>query len=265
MNWVRCSRPNPRARLRLFCFPYAGGTSAYGTWIDQFPPEVRREIELCSIHLPGRDSNQSEPLFHELSPLLDALAPVIASYSDLPFAFFGHSMGALIGFELARQLRSRRLPGPVHLTVCGYRAPHLKDPHPPIHELPDAEFRAKLREFGGTPDAVLRDAELMELLTPVLRADFAVCGSYSYAAEAPLDCSITVFGGNDDPKVSRDELSAWQAHTARSFSLRMFPGGHFFLQSAQFLFLRVLAQDLKDLLRRLPPVPDAGRQAGHPK
>jgi medium-chain acyl-[acyl-carrier-protein] hydrolase len=225
--------------------------SAYGTWIDQFPLEVRREIELCSIHLPGRDSNQSEPLFYELSPLLEVLAPVIASYPDLPCAFFGHSMGALISFELARQLRRRRIPGPVHLTVCSYRAPHLKDPHAAIHEMPDAEFRAKLREFGGTPEAVLRDAELMELLTPVLRADFAICGSYSYAVEPPLDCSITVFGGNDDAKVSRDELSAWRAQTAKSFSLRMFPGGHFFLQSAQVLFLRVLAQDLKDVLRRL--------------
>jgi medium-chain acyl-[acyl-carrier-protein] hydrolase len=251
MNWVRCLRPNPNARLRLFCFPCAGGMSACGTWIERFPQEVRREIELCSIHLPGRDSNQREPLFYELSLLLEVLAPVIASYPDLPCAFFGHSMGALISFELARQLRRRQIPGPVHLTVCSYRAPHLKDPHAAIHEMPDVEFRAKLSEFGGTPEAVLRDAELMELLTPVLRADLALCASYSYASEQPLDCSITAFGGNDDAKVSRDELSAWREHTAKSFSVKMFPGGHFFLQDAEVLFLRLLAQDLKDVLRRL--------------
>jgi medium-chain acyl-[acyl-carrier-protein] hydrolase len=250
MTWVTVPRPNPRARLRVFCFPYAGGAPAWGAWIDQLPPEVRREIEVCSIHLPGRDCNHSEPLFHELSPLLDVLDTVIASYPDLPYAFFGHSMGALISFELARQLRRRGIPGPIHLTVCGHRAPHLEDPHVAIHKMPDAEFRAKLREFGGTPEAVLQDDELMELLTSVLRADFAVCESYSYTAEEPLDCSITAFGGNDDAKVSRDELSAWRAQTTSSFSLRMFPGGHFFLQSAQVLFLRVLAQDLKDVLRR---------------
>jgi medium-chain acyl-[acyl-carrier-protein] hydrolase len=93
-----------------------------------------------------------------------------------------------------------------------------------IHKMPDAEFRAQLREFAGTPDAVLRDAELMELPTPILRADFAVCESYSYTAEEPLDRSITAFGGSNDPKVSRDEMSAWRAQTTRSFSLRMFPG-----------------------------------------
>jgi medium-chain acyl-[acyl-carrier-protein] hydrolase len=251
MTRVTVPRPNPRARLRVFCFPYAGGGPVFGDWINQLPPEVRREIEVCSIHLPGRECNHSEPLFRELSPLLDFLDPAIASYSNLPYAFFGHSMGALICFELARRLRRRGIPGPIHLTVCGHRAPHLDNPHQPIHKLPEAQFRTKLREFGGTPEAVLQDEELMELLTAPLRADFAVCENYSYTVEAPLDCSITAFGGNDDPKVSRDELSAWRAQTTRSFSLRMFPGGHFFLQSAQVLFLRVLAQDLKEVLRRM--------------
>lgn len=251
MNWVKSPRPNPTARLRLFCFPYAGGMPAYETWIDRFPPEVRRNVELCSVHLPGRASTHREALFYELSPLLVVLEPMLASYKDLPYAFFGHSMGALLSFELARHLRRRELPGPVHLTVSGHRAPQLADSHEAIHKMPDHEFRAKLREFGGTPEAVLQNAELIELLTPILRADFAVCESYSYVRETPLDCSITVFGGNDDARVSRDELSEWRYQTTQSFSLRMFPGGHFFLQSAVSLFVRVLAQDLKDVLRRM--------------
>jgi medium-chain acyl-[acyl-carrier-protein] hydrolase len=251
MNWIRSPRPNPTALLRLFCFPYAGGMPAYESWIDHFPPQVRRSIEVCSIDLPGRASNRREPLFLELSSLLVVLEPMIASYSDLPYAFFGHSMGALLSFELARHLRRRKLPGPVHLTLCGHRAPQLGDPHEAIHKMPDHEFRAKLREFGGTSEAVLQNAELIELLTPVLRADFAVCENYSYLTEMPLDCSITAFGGEDDPRVSRAELSAWRDQTTRSFSLRMFPGGHFFMQqSAVSLFVRVLAQDLKDVLKR---------------
>ena len=253
MNWVRSQRPNPTAALRLFCFPYAGGEPAYQTWIDRFPPEVRRNVELCSIHLPGRASNHRGPLFYELSPLLVTLERMIVPYHDLPYAFFGHSMGALLGFELARGLRRHELPGPVHLTVSGHRAPQRFDPNEPIHNMPDREFRAKLREFGGTPEEVLQNAELIELLTPILRADFAVCERYSYVPEAPLDCSITVFGGNNDPRVSRDELLDWRDQTTQSFSLRMFPGGHFFLQSAVSLFVRVLAQDLKNVLRRVAP------------
>jgi medium-chain acyl-[acyl-carrier-protein] hydrolase len=235
----------------LFCFPYAGGIPAYGTWVDQFSPTIRHNIELCSIHLPGRESNHREPLIYDLATILKHLEPMIASYDDLPYAFFGHSMGALMSFELARQLRRHALPGPVHLTVCGHRAPQLDNRHEAIHKLPDQEFLAKLREFGGTPEEVLNNPELIDILTPVLRADFAVCENYSYLEEFPLDCSITAFGGRDDPKVSRDELSAWRSQTVNSFAFRMFPGGHFFLQSALSLFLRVLAQDLKDLLRRL--------------
>lgn len=249
-NCLRFPRPNPAATLRLFCFPYAGGAPPCVTWIDRFPPEIRRKVELCSIHLPGRDSGHREPVFYELSPLLNILEPIIASYDDLPCAFFGHSMGALLSFELARQLRRNGIPGPIHLTVSGHRAPQLGG-HGAIHKMPDHEFRAKLREFGGTPEPVLQDAELMELLTPALRADFALCESYSYTAELPLDCSITAFGGNEDPRVSCDEVSAWRNQTTRAFSIRMFPGGHFFLQSAVSLFVRVLSQDLKDVLRRL--------------
>ena len=138
------------------------------------------------------------------------------------------------------------------MIVSGYRAPQLQDPRPAIHHLPDREFLDHLREFGGTPEAVFHIPELMELLLPVLRADFAVCETYLCAAEEPLDCSITVFGGNNDAKVNREELSAWQAQTRRSFSLRMFPGGHFFVQTAQRLVLQMLAEDLRQVLRRPP-------------
>jgi surfactin synthase thioesterase subunit len=248
-----CQKPNPRARLRLFCFPFAGGrASVFNSWVDELPLDVRRQIELYSVRLPGREASRKEGLLSQLSPLLDVLAPIICSYLTLPFVFFGHSMGALISFELARRLRRQRVPGPVHMVVSGHRAPQLRDPHPPIHQLPDLEFLAKVRNLGGTPEEVLQKPELMELLLPVIRADLAICEGYAYRTEEPLDCSITAFGGTDDGRVSRRELSAWHTQTSKSFFLRMFPGGHFFIQTAQLHVVRVLGQDLTQVLRRLP-------------
>jgi medium-chain acyl-[acyl-carrier-protein] hydrolase len=253
MKWIRCQIPNPEARLRLFFFPFAGGTAAvYNSWCDELLANLGRTIEFCSVHYPGHDATRTEALLSELSLLLDLLVPAIASYGAIPCAFFGHSMGALVSFELARQLRRQRMPGPVHLIVSGHRAPQLPNPRPSIHRLPDVEFQAQLRELGGTPEMVLQDPELMELLLPVLRADFAMCENYTYATEEPLDCSITAFGGNNDAKLSREELSAWQTQTRKSFSIRRFPGGHFFVQTAHLLVLRMLGEDLKQTLKRLP-------------
>ena len=245
--------PNPNARLRVFCFPFAGGgASTFNAWADELPYDVRVQVELCAIQLPGRETNMKAPPYKSISPLLDALAPVIGRDQSMPFAFLGHSMGALISFELARQLRRERRRGPTHMIVAGHRAPQLPERHRPVHDLPDQEIIASLRIFGGTPEGVLQNSELMDLFLPVLRADFAVCESYVYASEEALTCSITAFGGNDDGRVSREELSAWRAQTSNSFSMHMFPGDHFFIQSAQALVLRVLAQDLKQVLRRQP-------------
>jgi medium-chain acyl-[acyl-carrier-protein] hydrolase len=211
---------------------------------------VRLKIELCSIRIPGHEARTQEPLFDQLPPLIDSLAPSLRHYSNSPFIFVGHSMGALISFELARLLRRVGLPGPVHMIVSGHRAPQLPDVHPAIHELSDAEFLANIQRLGGTPEAVLQDTELIELVMPLLRADFAVCENYVYTAEEPLDCSITAFGGSNDIKVSRDEISAWQMQTSKSFCQRIFPGDHFFIQTAQAAVLQVLSQDLRQALRR---------------
>ena len=243
---------NPRARLRILCFPFAGGgASAFNGWMDRLPDQVRVQTELLAIQLPGRESRLNEQTFIHLLPLLDALVPIIGRYSDTPFAFVGHSMGALISFELARHLRRQKQKGPSHIVVSGHRAPQLPDRQPAIHRLPDVEFSAKLREFGGTPEAVLQDPELMELLLPVLRADFSLCETYVYSDEEPLNCSITAWGGNDDGRASRAELLAWGTQSKSLFSLHMFPGSHFFIQSARAAVLQVLAHDLKLALRRL--------------
>ncbi|MEH2041214.1 thioesterase II family protein [Nostoc sp.] len=245
-SWVRCPKPNPQARLRLFCFPYAGGSvSIFRTWSEEVLPV---EIEVCPIQLPGRESRLQEPPFTQLSRLLETLAQVMHPYLNMPFAFFGHSMGALISFELARQLRRQYSLNPVHLFVSGRAAPQIPISDSSIHQLPESEFIEKLRYLNGTPESVLKNPELMHLLLPILRADFAVCETYVYSNEEPLDCPISTFGGLQDDEVSYEDIAAWRELTNSSCTLRMFPGNHFFLHSNQALIWSAVSQDIRQHL-----------------
>lgn len=160
-------------------------------------------------------------------------------------------MGAVISFELARQLRKQYSLDPVHLFVSGRRAPQLPHPSPPIHSLPELAFVEELRHLNGTPESVLQNAELMQLLVPILRADFAICETHVYSSEEPLDCPISAFGGLEDGEVSHDALAAWREQTNSSFTLSMFPGNHFFVQSARSLILAAISQDMTPILSRL--------------
>lgn len=239
--WIKCPRPNPQARLRLFCFPYAGGAaSLFRTWADRLPDTV----EVCAIQLPGREERHREPLFTDLPSLIAALSADFTAFLDRPFALFGHSVGALVCFELTRHLRQQNDPMPLHLFAAGRRAPQLPDTTPALHNLPDDRFIAELRSYNGTPEIVLQNAELMDLFLPILRADFALNETYRYTAQLPLNCPISALGGLADHTVSLDSLKAWQMQTTASFDLQMFPGGHFFLKDAQDQLLQTIAQQL---------------------
>lgn len=240
--WIVRPQPRADARFRLFCLPYAGaGASIFDTWQDQLPDE----IETCLIQLPGRENRIGETPFTRLKPLIQTLVPLLKPHLELPFAFFGHSMGALVSFELIRELRRQNCPLPTHLFVSASRAPGLPDLDPPIHRLPDARLIEKIRQLGGTPEAVLQDTELLEQYLPTLRADFAILETYFYANEDPLNFSITAFGGLEDNKVSQAELAAWQQQTQAEFSLNMFSGGHFFLHKAQSELIKVILAQLQ--------------------
>jgi medium-chain acyl-[acyl-carrier-protein] hydrolase len=181
--------------------------------------------------------------FTQLSPLIEALAQALVPFLDKPFAFFGHSLGALVSFELARRVRRQYGVHPLRLFVSAGRAPQIPHRGPRIHTLPDKEFLMELRRLNGTPSELLGHEELMEIMLPVLRADFALYETYLYSTEPPLNCPITAFGGLQDHRVSDSDLEAWSAQTSVSFSKRMFPGDHFFLK--QPLLLRVLSQELQ--------------------
>jgi medium-chain acyl-[acyl-carrier-protein] hydrolase len=177
------------------------------------------------------------------------LAEAIQPQLDRPFAFFGHSMGAMICFELARRLRREGGARPRHLFVSGRTAPQLKADRPSPHDLPQDEFESELRRLKGTPDKVLAHAELMQLVLPPLRADFTLVGTYAYSPEPPLACPISAYGAVEDEEVSRENLEAWREQTTAAFNVRMFPGGHFFLHDARPLLLRTLARELGEVVR----------------
>jgi medium-chain acyl-[acyl-carrier-protein] hydrolase len=246
-SWVKCPKPNPKAQLRLFCFPYAGGWSlSFRTWPDNLPTTV----EVCPIELPGRGTRLSEAPLTRLEPLIEKLTQALLPYLDRPFAFFGHSMGGLVCFQLARFLRQNYGLIPSHLFVSGRGAPHFPRQEPPIHGLPEPDFLEELRRLNGTPEAVLAHLELRSLLLPALRADFAILETYVYTPAPPLDCPITAFGGLQDLEVTCEKLEAWRVQTSASFSLQMIPGDHFFLHSAETFLCQLLSQELQNYVVR---------------
>jgi surfactin synthase thioesterase subunit len=210
-------------RIRLFCLPYVGGSSVvFKQW-----HHYSSELEICAVRLPGREPRMAEAPFDRLGPLVQTLTEVLPF--DKPFALFGHSMGALVAFELARKLRHRNMPAPLHLFVSARRAPQSTTPARKRHLLPTPQFIQALRELGGTPEAVLKDSSLMELMIPLLRADFALVETYEYKQEATLSCPITVFGGDADRDVPFQELCEWKEQTHNEFRLQIFQGDHFYL------------------------------------
>jgi medium-chain acyl-[acyl-carrier-protein] hydrolase len=229
-------------RLRLFCFPYAGsGSSVYRGWAAA----ITQAIEVWPVALPGREHRLDESPIDDLRLLAAAVGDELARFLEPPFALFGHSMGALLAFELARHLRRQGRPGPRCLIVSAHRAPHLPDEQDRIHDMPTSEFLQELRQLNGTPAGVLGDRKLVELLLPVLRADFKAAELYRYTEEPPLRCPIVAYGGTTDGMISEAQLAAWDVHTDGGFAQRMFEGDHFYIQTKREELIARLALDLQ--------------------
>ncbi|WP_329241749.1 alpha/beta fold hydrolase [Actinoallomurus sp. NBC_01490] len=231
----------PSPRLRLFCLPHAGGGAAvYRPWPRHLPPDV----EVVAIRLPGRESRFREPALTRVGHVVGALVQEIAPLLDRPHVWFGHSMGALLAFEVCRELRRRGLGEPARLMVSGRPAPDIPSRRPPIHDAPLPDLLTRLRELGGTPPEFLEDPDVMSPLLPALRADFAVVETYRYRPGPPLDCPISVFGGAADLEATLDELRAWRAHTSVRCIVRTFEGGHFYLHDTPQEVLPEIGRDL---------------------
>lgn len=244
------AHPKPRAgAIHLFCIPHAGaGASIYRSWVDLLPPSVL----VSPVQLRGREDRLAEPPQPSITAIADDLAPALGSWVDGPYVLFGYSMGALIAFETARRLRRAGLPMPAGMIVAAHRPPHCPAARNPVWQLPDDQFLNELRSMGGMSNDVLACAELLELVMPALRADFKACDIYSWTHEAPLDIPLAVFGGWKDPQVPPETLGEWRECSLKPVTLRMFPGGHFFIRENRDLMLRSLAQSVvqfRDTLR----------------
>jgi medium-chain acyl-[acyl-carrier-protein] hydrolase len=245
--WLIYGEPNSKIRLRLFCFPYCGsGASIFRQWPENMP----ESIGICPVQFPGRENRIDEPLFTVMPRLIDVMAANLDSCFDIPFALFGHSMGGVVAFELARYLSHAQGIDPVHLFVSASRPPHIREPRP-VHQLPKQEFINVMRNSGGIPKAVLQNNEFMELIEPILRADFTLIETLPGSDREPLAIPITAFGGTEDTYVTAAMVDAWRKYTSSTFSIKMLPGNHFFLNSARSTLLQSITQILLPYLNEV--------------
>lgn len=236
--WFPTRQPNPNARLRVFCFPFAGGgASVYNGWGAALPAGV----EVVAVQLPGRERRIMEPPFRKIPALLDALEPALAPLLDKPFIFFGYSMGTRIALALAQRWQARGAPLPLGMVMAAAGAPHRE--RDSREELDDPAFIELLRKYEGTPAEVFAHKELLDMVLPVLRADFAIADAVLPAL--PVRCPISAFGSYEDPHVRLEDLELWgELTTTGDFRSHHFPGKHFFLRTAREPLLAALRQDI---------------------
>ncbi|MFJ5224054.1 thioesterase II family protein [Streptomyces sp. NPDC088400] len=234
--------PRPKAELKLYCLPHAGGScTSYHPWLRRLPARVA----LRGVQLPGRPHLMDVPSFTSLTDLARATATaVLKDAGGVPFALFGHSMGGLAAYETTVELVQRGDHVPRLLALSAVAAPHRRRPTPPLHLLPEAELIARVRKLGGIPDEILDVPELLELTIPLLRADFAMMHRHTHKSRGHLPTPLSVFGGTEDPGADAAQLADWAKLTRGACSVRTFPGGHFYLNERTDAVLAALLEDL---------------------
>ena len=227
-TWLQRLSPRPDAATRLFCFHHAGGSAAaFRLW-----PRKLTEFDVSAVQLPGRANRFIEPAMTDLRSVIDALVPEILPLLDRPFLLFGHSMGSAVASALASRLRALGAPLPQCLFVSGRQPPHLPFPEWSMRGLSDdAVIRSINKSFGGFPPEVLSHPELVEMMLPTLRADFALLENYRPASEPPLPVPIIALGGSADPCADAAHLEPWQDYSTLPLRMRHVPGDHFYLDA----------------------------------
>jgi medium-chain acyl-[acyl-carrier-protein] hydrolase len=230
------------AARQLFCFAHAGGgPSFFRSWRAPLAPE----IAVRRVLLPGRESRLEEPPFRHITELVGPLCAALEPYLDQPYALFGHSMGAVVAFEVARWFSGSSRPGPACLIVSGRRAPGLPSGRQRLSQLPDDEFVAEVGRLNGIPPEVLSEPELVEMVLPALRADYELAETYQPVSGGRLDCPVAAYLGTDDPEVDFAGMLRWREVTTGEFAVRVFGGDHFYLKGGRPDVLDALRDDLR--------------------
>ncbi len=226
-SWLQRLTRDSDVTTRLVCFPHAGGTPAnFRAW----PQALTAGTELLSAHYPGHGSRLSETPVDRIPTMAQSVMDALLERPALPTIFFGHSMGGLVAFEVARRLTLAALPTPARLFVSGHAPPHRPPANEPFSHLPDLDFLRVLDErFAAVPPELLQYPDLLALLLPALRADVAAVEAYRPAKHAVLACPLSAFGGTDDATATPDDLEAWGELTRGPFDVRLFAGGHFYI------------------------------------
>jgi len=243
--WCRRYHPTTTAVARLVCLPHAGGSA---TFYHPVSAMLSPQVDVVAIQYPGRQDRRNEPAINDLAELADLIYGILRRQDDLPVTLFGHSMGALVGFEVARRLEAGG-QRPVRLYASGRRAPSTHRDEA-VHLRDDAGILAEIRRMDGTASSVLGDEEMMRAALPALRADYQATETYTCPPEVTVGCAITALVGSSDPKTTADEARAWSRHTSGPFDLQVFTGGHFYLTSQADEVIRLLDQHFRQA--RLP-------------
>ncbi|MFE3145567.1 thioesterase II family protein [Streptomyces sp. NPDC059218] len=240
--WTQRYRPAPGAPISLVCLPHAGGSAPFFKGVAE---ALNPDTNVLAVQYPGRLERRNEPLITSLTELAERVVDELLPWTDRPLALFGHSLGSVLGFEVARRLTDKGRP-PIALFASGRRAPWIQRPDF-SHQLDGQGLLRAVAELGGTDPHFLDDEDLIRLALPAIRADYRAVETYRYEPGPPLGCPVTVLTGRDDPKVSADDADAWRVHTAAAFDVITLPGGHFYLVDQHTAVTGVLADRLADV------------------
>jgi medium-chain acyl-[acyl-carrier-protein] hydrolase len=254
--WIVRRNVSRDATLRVFCVPYAGaGAAIFRDWHNAFPSH----IEVCAIEPPGRFARQGDPVPTDMSAYADAMEAALGPFLDVPFAFFGYSLGALMAFECARRVRARRGLEPSSLIVAAHKAPQLAHRNGQLSGIPKSEFVPAIeRRYGPLDPAIRSEPQVLDMVVNIMRTDLKLLEDYRYEAGQAFECPILAVGGLSDESVTQTELEGWREQTARAFRVEMLSGGHFFLRTSASALHALVRSELE----RCAPSPASTRPYG---